>query len=69
LALVLALWHKQEMLTMQKRIHLPDKQATEASEEKDKYTFKDIAIIVFAWLMTLSLVYICYLKFRFFLHH
>lgn len=54
---------------MQKRIHLPDKQATDASEEKDKYTLKDIAIIVFAWLMTLSLVYICYLKFRFFLHH
>ncbi|NHA02816.1 hypothetical protein G7092_03370 [Mucilaginibacter sp. HC2] len=54
---------------MQKRIHLSDKQATQTPEEKGKYTFKDIAIIVFAWLMTLSLVYICYLKFKFFLHH
>jgi hypothetical protein len=38
-------------------------------EEKDKYTFKDIMIIVFAWGIALSLVYICYLKFKFFLHH
>ena len=38
-------------------------------EEKDKYTFKDIMVIVFAWGIALSLVYICYLKFKFFLHH
>lgn len=38
-------------------------------EEKDRYTFKDILIIAFAWLMALSLVYICYLKFKYYLHH
>jgi len=38
---------------------------TEAPKEKDKYTFKDIVIIVLAWLMALSLVYVCYLKFKF----
>jgi hypothetical protein len=54
---------------MQKRIYHTDKQTSETTQEKDKYTFKDIAIIVFAWLMALSLVYICYLKFKFFLHH
>jgi hypothetical protein len=54
---------------MQKRIYHPDRQTTGAPVEKDKYTFKDIAIIAFAWLMALSLVYISYLKFKFFLHH
>jgi hypothetical protein len=54
---------------MQKRIYHPDKQPAEASEEKDKYTFKDFVVIAIAWLMALSLVYICYLKFKFLLHH
>ncbi|WP_184548078.1 hypothetical protein [Mucilaginibacter sp. FT3.2] len=54
---------------MQKRIYHPNRQTTDDTEDKDKYTFKDIAIIAFAWLMALSLVYICYLKFNFFLHH
>ncbi len=53
---------------MQKRIFHPDKQTTDTPDERDKYTFKDIAIIVFAWLIALSLVYVCYLKFKFFLH-
>ncbi|MBB6126712.1 hypothetical protein [Mucilaginibacter lappiensis] len=54
---------------MQKQIYHPDKQTTEGPAEKVKFNFKDIVIIVFAWLVTLSLVYICYLKFKFFLHH
>jgi hypothetical protein len=54
---------------MQKEIYHPDKETPEAPADKEKYTFKDIAIIFFAWLMALSLVYICYLKFKFFLHH
>jgi len=37
--------------------------------EMQKFTSKDILFIVFAWLFTFSLVYICYLKFKFFLHH
>lgn len=54
---------------MQKRIYHPDKQSDLISKEKeDKYTFKDVMVIVFAWGLALSLVYICYLKFKFFYH-
>jgi hypothetical protein len=54
---------------MQKRIYHPDKQTADDPTEKGKYTFRDITIIVFSWLVALSLVYICYLKFKLFLHH
>ena len=54
---------------MQKRIYHPDKDTNPTSKEKeDKYTFKDIMVIVFAWLMALALVYIVYLKIQV-LHH
>jgi hypothetical protein len=53
---------------MQKRIYQPDQQTPGAPEKKDKYTFKDIMVIVFAWLMALGLVYIVYLKIQM-LHH
>jgi len=54
---------------MQKRIYQSDKQMAEAPQKKDKYTFKDIVIIVFAWLIALSLVYIVYLKIQMLHHH
>jgi len=55
---------------IQKRIYHPDNGTDATSKGKeDKYTFKDVMIIVFGWLMALSLVYICYLKFQIFLHH
>ncbi len=55
---------------MQKRIYHPDNDTDAASKGKeDKYTFKDVMVIVFAWLIALSLVYICYLKISLFLHH
>jgi hypothetical protein len=54
---------------MQKRIYKPDKQSAEAPEKKDKYTFKDISVIVFGWLMALALVYIVYLKIQILHHH
>ena len=54
---------------MQKRIYRPDNAPEAALKEKDnKYTFKDVMVIVFAWGIALSLVYICYLKFKFFFH-
>jgi hypothetical protein len=54
---------------MNRKTYNLDKGENHMPEEKDRYTFKDITIIVFAWLMALSLVYICYLKFTFYLHH
>jgi hypothetical protein len=54
---------------MQKRLHYPNNGMKDISGEKQKFTGKDILIIVFGWLFALSLIYICYLKFKFFLHH
>jgi hypothetical protein len=48
---------------MQKRMN---QQSRTGPEEPPKYTLKEIAVIVFAWLLVLSLTYICYLKFKFF---
>jgi hypothetical protein len=53
------------MEMMQKRI---DRQLKTGPGGQRKDTVKEIAMIVFVWLIALSLVYICYLKFKFFLH-
>lgn len=54
---------------MQKRIYRVENEPEAVSGEKeDKYTFKDIMVIVFAWGIALSLVYLCYLKFKLLYH-
>jgi len=69
----LSFWHaaaNKSNQMIQKRIYHPDNGTDATSKGKeDKYTFKDVMIIVFGWLVALSLVYICYLKFQIFLHH
>jgi len=69
LAFVLASWNKLEILTMQKRIYYNNKQGQHLSAEKQKFTFRDVLVIALGWLFALAMVYICYLKFKFFLHH
>ena len=53
---------------MQKRLHYLSKETKNIPREKQRFTCKDIVVIVFAWLFALSLIYLCYLKFKFFLH-
>jgi len=67
--LVWLLCRNEDIVTMQKRIYQPYKQMAGAPKKKDKYTFKDIMVIVFAWLMALGLVYIVYLKIQMLHHH
>jgi len=54
---------------MQKEVYQQSEHSPITNQEKEKFTVKDIVIIVFAWLMALSLVYICYLKFSILIHH
>jgi hypothetical protein len=52
---------------MQKQFYHPDSTVKDVSDRKEeKYTFKDVLVIVFAWAIALSLVAVAILKIKFF---